>query len=67
MDKDTSINDGFKNIKLFVSNVALSNETNDMNGWFIDFGASLHMSCNKDWFDEYHENIYGKYIYLGEK
>ena len=66
MDKDTLINDGFKNIKLFVSDVALSVETDDVNAWFIDFGASLHMSCNKDWFDEYHENINGTSVYVGD-
>ena len=66
MDKDTSINDGFKNLKLFVSDAALSAETDDVNAWFIDSGASLPMSCNKDWFDEYHENIDGTCVYLGD-
>ena len=64
VDKDTSINDGFKNLKLFVSNAALSVENDDKNAWFIDSGASLHMSCNKEWFDEYHENIDGTYVFL---
>ena len=66
MDKDTSISDGFKNIKLFVSDAALSVENDDKNAWFIDSGASLHMSCNKEWFDEYHENIEGTYVCLGD-
>lgn len=64
MDKDTSINDGFKNLILFVSDIALSVEINYVNAWFIDSGSSLHMSCNKDWFDEYHENIDGTCVYL---
>jgi hypothetical protein len=44
---DTSINDGFRNLKLFISKAALSTETNDESAWFIDSGASMHMSCNK--------------------
>lgn len=24
------------------------------------------MSCNKNWFDEYHDNIDGTHIYLGD-
>ena len=66
MDKDTSICDGFKNLKLFVSDVALYVENDDVNTWFIDSGASLHTSCNKEWFDEYYENIDGTYAYLGD-
>ena len=67
VDKHTSINDGFKNIKLFVYDDALSTETNDVNAWFIDSSASLHMSCKTVWFDEYHENIDGTCVYLGIK
>lgn len=66
VDKDTSINDGFKNLKLFVSDATLSVDNDDVNAWFIDSGASLHMSCNKEWFDEYYENIDGTYVYLGD-
>ena len=66
MDKDTSINDGFKNLKLFVSDVALSVENDDVNTWFINYRASLHRSCDKEWFDEYYENINGTYVYLGD-
>ena len=66
VDKDTSISDGFKNLKLFVSDAALSVDNDDKNAWFIDSGASLHMSCNKEWFDEYHENIDGTYVCLGD-
>ena len=62
---DTSINDDFKNLKLFISEVALSAETDDENAWFIDSGASAHMSCAKEWFDEYHERKNETHIYLG--
>jgi len=55
-----------KNLKLFVSNVALFAETDDVNACLINFGTSLHMSCNKDWFDEYHDNIDGTCVYLGD-
>ena len=42
---DTSgINDGFKNLRLFISEAALCVETDDVNAWFIDSGASAHMS-----------------------
>ena len=41
-------------------------ETDDKNAWYIDFTASAHMSCNKEWFDEYYENIDGTYVYLGD-
>ena len=37
-----------------------------VNAQFNDFGASLNMSCNKYWFDEYYENIDGTYVYLGD-
>eukprot|EP00253_Pinus_taeda_P019494 PITA_19494 len=64
VDKD--INDGFKNLKLFVSDAALSVENDDKNACFIDSSASLHMSCNREWFDEYRENIDGTYVCLGD-
>jgi len=66
VQSDTSINDGFRNLKLFISEAALSAETDDESAWFIDSGASAHMSCNKEWFDEYHENIDESHIYLGD-
>ena len=66
VNNDTSINEGFKNLKLFISQVAMSVETNDKNAWYVDFGASDHMAFNKEWFDEYYENIDGTYIYLGD-
>lgn len=66
VDKDTSISDGFKNLKLFVFYATLSVGNDDKNAWFIDSGASLIMSCNKEWFDEYHENIDGTYVCLGD-
>ena len=63
---DTSINDGVKSLKLFVFEAALLVETNDENAWFIDSRGSTHMSCNKKWFGEYHENTNGTHIYLGD-
>jgi hypothetical protein len=47
VNRDTSINDGFKNIKLFIFEAALSAKIDDETSWFIDYGASAHMTCNK--------------------
>jgi len=66
VNSDTSINDGFRNLKLFISKVALFVESDDESAWFIDLGASTHMSCNKEWFDEYHESTNDTHIYLGD-
>ena len=55
MYKDTSINNGFKNLKLFIYEVGLSIETDDENVWFTHYGALTHASCNKEWYDEYYE------------
>jgi hypothetical protein len=66
VDKGATICDDFKNLKLFVSYVALSKDTDDVNSRFIDSGASIHMSCNRNWFDTYHENSNGAHIYLGD-
>jgi hypothetical protein len=63
---DTSTNDGFRNLYLFISKVALSTEANDESVWFIDSGASAHMSCNKEWIDQYHESTDETHIYLGD-
>jgi len=57
VDKETSIGDGFENLRLFVFDVALSVKTDNVNSWFIDSNASLHMPCNKDWLDESYEEI----------
>ena len=66
MKNETSINDGFKNLKLFIYKATLSAETDDEYAWFIDSGASAHMSCVKEWFDEYHESTNATHIYLGD-
>jgi hypothetical protein len=34
-------------LTLFVSNATLSVETDDFDAWFVDSGASIHMTCNK--------------------
>ena len=61
----SEIND-FKNLKLFISEDALSVETGDENAWFIGSGAFAHMSHRKEWFDEYNEKLDGTHIYLGD-
>jgi hypothetical protein len=60
------MNHNFKNLILFISNVALSTKRNDSNAWYVDSGASIHMPCNKDWFENYHETNNGVNIYLGD-
>ena len=64
--KDTLDVNGFKNLRLFISEHALSAETDDENAWFIDSGASSHISCNRNWYDEYYEKSNGTHIYLGD-
>ena len=64
--KDILDVNGFKNLTLFISKHALSVETDDENAWFIDSSAYVHMSCNRDWYDEYHEKSDGTHIYLGD-
>lgn len=66
VDRDEAISQDVSNLKLFVSNATLSVETDDDNACFIDFGASIHMSCKRDWFDTYHEINNGGHIYLGD-
>lgn len=66
MNRDTSVTDGFKKLKLFLSNVALSTETNDETAWFIDSGASAYMTCNNEWYDKYYEKTNGTHIQLGD-
>ena len=66
MNIDTSIIDGFKNLKLFLFDAALFAETDDKTTWFIDSTASAHMICNKEWYDKYYEKSDGTHIYLGD-
>jgi hypothetical protein len=49
-----------------VSNLALSVETDDFDAWFVDFGASVHMTCNKNWYVNFKETHDGAIIYLGD-
>ena len=64
--KDIPDVNGFKNLRLFISKHALSTKTDDENAWFIDSGASSHMSCNRYWYDEYYEKSDGTHIYLSD-
>jgi len=54
------------NLKLFVFDVALSTETNEDGTWFMDSGASTHMTCNKHWYENFKETNNGYNIYLGD-
>lgn len=64
VDQEALVSDNFNNIKLFISEVVLSTKTDDDNVWFINYGASIHMTCKNEWFDTYHENNSDTHIYL---
>ena len=64
--KDTPDVNGLKNIRLFISENAMSVETDDESAWFIYLSGYAHMSYNREWYDEYHEKYDGTYIYLGD-
>jgi hypothetical protein len=49
-----------------VSNVALSTKIDDVDAWFLDFGASIHMTCNNNWYINFKETHNGDHIYLGD-
>jgi hypothetical protein len=51
-DTGETVHDDFKNLTLFLLDAILLVETYDSNGWFVDFSAPIHMSCNKDWFEK---------------
>ena len=53
-------------MRLFIYEDALSVETDDENALFIDSSTSTHMSCKREWFDEYNEKHDGTHIYLGD-
>ena len=46
--KDTPDINGFKNLILFIFENALFAKKDDESAWFIDSGASSHMSCNRE-------------------
>lgn len=41
------MNDDFKNMRVFILDVALSTKIDYSNICFVDYGAFLHISCNK--------------------
>jgi hypothetical protein len=49
-----------------VSNAAFSIETSDVDAWFVDYGASIHMTCTKNWYTHFKETHNGAHIYLGD-
>jgi hypothetical protein len=63
---EKNLNIDSKDLKLFVSNVALFVETDDVDAWFVDSGASIHMTCNKNWYINFKETHNGAHIYLGD-
>ena len=49
-----------------MSNVVMSAEMDDNNVWCVDFGASIHLTCNKDQYEKFKEVSNGRNIYLGD-
>jgi hypothetical protein len=64
-DIDEPPNFDSQDLRLFVCNAALSTETYDFDAWFVDSGASIHMTCNKMWYTNFKETQNGASIYLG--
>jgi hypothetical protein len=48
-----------------VCNVALFAENDNVDAWFVEFGASIHMTYNKKWLTNFKETHHGGHIYLG--
>jgi hypothetical protein len=65
-DIDEPTNFDSQDLRLFVSNAALSTETDDSDAWFVDSGASVHRTCNKNWYANFKETQNGASIYLGD-
>jgi hypothetical protein len=63
---EENLNFDSKDLRLFMSNDTLSAETNDVDAWFVDSGASIHMTCNNDWYINFKETNNGAHIYLGD-
>jgi hypothetical protein len=51
-------------LRLFVSNTALSAKIDDSDTLFVDYGALVHMTCNKNWYVNIKETHNGVSIYL---
>jgi hypothetical protein len=49
-----------------VFNSTLSTKTDDIDAWFVDCGASIHTTCNKNWYINFKETHNGAHIYLGD-
>ena len=54
-------------LKLFVSDATIFAETDEVETWFVDSGASTHMTCNKHWYENFKETNNGANIYLGDE
>jgi hypothetical protein len=49
-----------------VSNATLSAKTDDSDAWFVDSGASIHMTYNKLCYTNFKETQNGAIIYIGD-
>ena len=55
-----------QDLRLFMSDSVLSAENDEAETWFLDFGASTHMTGNKHWFENFKDTNNGANIYLGD-
>lgn len=60
------LNSDLRNINLCESNDAFSVEMDDANTWLVDYGTSILMTCNKNWYGNFKEIRKGRKIYLGD-
>jgi hypothetical protein len=65
-DIDEPLDFDSRDLTLFVSNATLFVETDDVDTWFVDSRALVHMSCNKTWYANFKEIQNDASIYLGD-
>jgi len=51
---------------LFIYDSSFSVENDETETWFVESGASTHMTCNRHWFENFKETNSGSNIYLGD-
>eukprot|EP00253_Pinus_taeda_P010637 PITA_10637 len=55
-----------QDVRLFMAETALATEVDESDIWFVDSGASSHMTGKKQWFRNFRESNTGVKVYLGD-
>jgi len=55
-----------QSLRLFISNSMFLARDGEADTWFVDSCASIHMTGNKQWFEDFKETNSGAKIYLGD-